>query len=385
MRSTLSSGIKLLFLCTFIFNLNANERPPREYELPLEKIPQQLKISDDLNFEGLELAIQRQLESFERFPLEGNFIIEGQKYPKTILKDSLLKLRSIITSHRECRTQLSHSLCQKQAQDQFKKEFLFFQPAYSETEEDKALFTAYYSPVIKGHKTKSAKYPHPVYARPQDDRLRLESTRVGIDLDGVLEGHGLELFYADNLFELYMLHIEGGGKIEIEETGESYYLSFDGTNKQRWSFLSSYMMEQGYINSHDMEDQKQFLDAHPEKWREVYSICPSYVYFKVTETPPEGLDGIPLTDHRSMAQDRNIYPQKGLIGFVESERPIRNDDGSISYVPFKRLYIDQDTGGAIKGKARADLYFGEDEKARTAGLNLKRKGDITFLLSLPQL
>lgn len=369
------------FLFFISLNLQANQRPPFELELPLEKMSHDIDIFDDLNFQGLNLAIERQLESFKRYPLEGEIIIDGQHYPKSILKHSLIKLREIVQDHESCLKDQKMD-CKQQTRESFKEDFSFFKPAYERAEEKRALFTAYYSPVIKGSHNKTQRFPHAVYARPQDERLRLESTRVGIDLDNILEGHGLELFYSDNLFELYMMHIEGGGKIEIPSTGKSYYLSFDGTNQQRWSFLSSYMIEQGYIDSHDMMEQKQFLDAHPEKWREIYSLCPSYVYFKVTETPPEGLDGIPLTDHRSMAQDRHIYPQKGLIGFVESKRPIRNDDGSISYIPFHRLYIDQDTGGAIKGKARADLYFGEDEKARLAGLNLKRKGQITYLLSL---
>jgi membrane-bound lytic murein transglycosylase A len=274
--------------------------------------------------------------------------------------------------------------CKHQTSEIFKQSFSFFRPQKSEKNNKKALFTAYYSPIIEANYKKSEQYPHAIYARPEDERLRFDSQRVGIDLDGALEGHGLELFYANNLYELYILHIEGGGKVVVKNSEKNYYLSFDGTNKQRWNFLSQYMIEQGYIKSHDMREQKLFLDAHPEKWREIYSLCPSYVYFKLTDTPPEGLDGIPLTDHRSMAQDRSIYSQKGLIGLVESKRPIQRPDGSITYIPFKRIYIDQDTGGAIKGEARADLYFGENEKAKIAGQNMKQEGAMTFLLSLPQ-
>lgn len=378
----------LLFIAMLMFTHNLaaqghqDPRPPFTVTYPLTLTNTVLEIDDDLQLAGLEEALDRQLESYQRYPLEGQLLIDGQYYDKSTLKRSALLLKEIAAQTTACYQKKTKEACHKIFNQQIQEKFKVFAPAYENGEKD-AQFTAYYSPLLQGSHEKSAQFPHGIYARPADDELRLSSSRVDIDLDGKLEGKGLNLFYTDNLFELYLMHIEGGGKVEVQTpTGvESYYLSFDGTNQQSWRFISRYMVDQGMINSHAMDEQKRFLDANPQTWREVYHFCPSYIYFKVTETPPVGLDEIPLTDNRSMAQDRNLYAQKGMIGVVQTEKPVMKN-GRIEFVPFMRLFIDQDTGGAIRGKARADLYFGIGEEGRLAGHNLNRRGSIHFLLAL---
>lgn len=357
-------------------------RPPFVVSYPLTLTDSVLEIDDDLNLAGLVEALDRQLESFGRYPLEGQLLIDGIFYDKSVLHRSATKLRALVTVAEQCFKKHKKNLCLRSFNQSIQRDFKVFKPAYTQGEND-AHFTAYYSPLLNGSHEKSAQFPHGIYARPADDNLRLGSSRVDIDIDGKLEGRGLTLFYTDNLFELYLMHIEGGGKVEIQTPSgvESYYLSFDGTNQQSWRFISRYMVEQGMISSHSMAEQRLYLDANPQSWRDVYNFCPSYIYFKVTETPPIGLDEIPLTDHRSMAQDRNLYAQKGLIGVVQTQKPVMRD-GQMIYVPFTRLFIDQDTGGAIRGKARADLYFGIGEEGRLAGHNLNRRGQIHFILAI---
>jgi membrane-bound lytic murein transglycosylase A len=157
------------------------------------------------------------------------------------------------------------------------------------------------------------------------------------------------------------------------------------------------MKEKGMISDLSVESQRRYLDAHPEKWREIYGYCPSYVYFKVTSTPPLGSDSVPLTDNRSMATDRTIYSEKGLIGFVSAKRPTEDgkwkasnsetigdrrteSQGKLPFRTFSRFFLDQDTGGAIRGRLRADLYFGEGDYAGEVAHSLKNYGDMYFLM-----
>lgn len=383
MRSLFTSALFLLSGVVFAQG-HQDPRPPEIVSYPLVMTDTVLEIEDDLNLQGLVEALDRQLESYERYPLEGQLLIDGQYYDKSVLVRSAILLKDLVIETKQCFNKRAKTLCNKEFNQKVQQQFKVFTPAYEQGESD-AHFTAYYSPLLQGSHVKTPQFPHGIYARPADDDLRLSSSRVDIDLDGKLEGMGLTLFYTDNLFELYLMHIEGGGKVEIQTPNgvESYYLSFDGTNQQSWRFISRYMVEQGMISSHEMDEQKRFLDANPQTWRDVYGFCPSYIYFKVTDTPPVGLDEIPLTDHRSMAQDRNLYAQKGMIGVVQTQKPVMKN-GKIEYVQFMRLFIDQDTGGAIRGKARADLYFGIGEEGRLAGHNLNRRGSIHFLLAINQ-
>ncbi|MBT5093764.1 MAG: hypothetical protein HOM21_05955, partial [Halobacteriovoraceae bacterium] len=152
------------------------------------------------------------------------------------------------------------------------------------------------------------------------------------------------------------------------------------TNKKAHRFISRYMRERGYINDSSVKSQRAFLKDNPDTWREIYNYNPNYVFFSETKSEPLGLEDIPLTENRSMAQDRSIYVRKGLLSFVVAKRPIQTGNGEIELRPYSRFYIDQDTGGAIRGQARADLYFGFGKSAELAANHLNLKGQLYFLL-----
>jgi membrane-bound lytic murein transglycosylase A len=148
------------------------------------------------------------------------------------------------------------------------------------------------------------------------------------------------------------------------------------------------MMAKGYISNPSSGAQRKFLRLHPEKAEEIYSQCPSYVYFKVSTEPPDGAQGLPVTPGRSIATDNKLYAFKGLIAYIDSKRPqdlgtydLEQEDASLIPVqPFSRFFIDQDTGGAITGKGRADIYFGLDDYAQYAATYQQQTGNIYFLL-----
>jgi membrane-bound lytic murein transglycosylase A len=181
------------------------------------------------------------------------------------------------------------------------------------------------------------------------------------------------------------MHVQGGGHITIESGGKttSKYLSYAGTNGLSWNFISKYMMEKNYIQDPSIIAQRSFLEATPHKEQEIYATCPSYVYFKESDHPPLGSDRVPLTDNRSIATDTRYYRFKGLLSFVKTERPTEapsRDCEQLEFKSFSRFFLDQDTGGAIRGKGRVDLYFGEGSYAEKTAYNLVRRGDLFFLM-----
>ncbi|MCB0384529.1 MAG: MltA domain-containing protein [Bdellovibrionales bacterium] len=350
------------------------------------------RFTDDLDFAWMEIAIQRQLTRYRRMRLEG-FVYYGQdKYPLVRVVESLESFGELIREFSICLASKSKVQCQSDLHSRIVSDYHVYvpnlepkDPRYNDRES--TFFTGYYTPLIKVTEAPSPDYPHAIHSRPPKGALT-KSTRVEIDFDHVLRNSGTEMFFAQDLFELYIMHVEGGGKVEVQGSGgkESYYLSYDGTNKQSFRFISKYMMEKGYIQDRSNASQHRFLKENPDKQREIYEYCPSYVFFKITSTPPLGNDGVPLTDNRSIATDSDLYRFKGGLAFISSYRPeegqgeAEESAKSIRYKPFSRFVLDQDTGGAIKGKARVDVYWGEGEYAAFTAHNSSHNGNIYFLI-----
>jgi membrane-bound lytic murein transglycosylase A len=345
-------------------------------------------LQDDLDFKELSTALSRQLERFKTSNLSGTIQLGGENYPLMHMKKSLESFLIISEVAKSCldeaTTSPQRTKCYKAFQSEMERSFNLFAPdlkpgdtRYGEPKG--TFFTAYYTPLINARLAPAPGYPYPIYKKPLDP-LEKKSSRNEIDFKRTLEGKGLELFYAQNLFELYLLHVQGGGKIITTDGGQikSYYISYDGGNGLPFKFISKYMISQGMITNGSIEAQRNYLDANPQAHEEVFSYCPNYIYFKVTTHPPLGSDLVPLTDNRSLATDSGLYSAKGLLSFVVGERPASKR--SQSFTPFSRFMIDQDTGGAIKGKARADLYFGEGDYAEKTAYSMQHRGDIYFLM-----
>ncbi len=347
---------------------------------------------DDLELKGIELAFKRQKAAFRRSRLSGKLTIAGKTYKLSIIEKTVKDFEKEVEKVKKCFSRNSNEECWENFNNRLRNKFDFYRPivaqesgrkpALAPTERNFAHFTGYYSPTIKGSLKKTKEFPFAIYTKPKSDRER-RYTREQIIFENKLEGKGLNLFYVKDLFALYLLHLEGGGRVEIQtSTGpKMYYLSYQAHNSNKFTFLSKYMIKKGMIDDTSIDSQRKYLAAHPERWREVYSFCPGYIYFKVTKTEPLGLEDIPLTQSRSLAQDRKIYKRKGMLAFVRTERPIRNDVGEPVMTSYSRFYLDQDTGSAIKGEARADLYWGYGDEAELAANTMNERGEIFFLIA----
>lgn len=363
--------------------------------VPIEGYPEFI---DDLQFDMMEVALNRQIARFEEKDLTGSVTLGRDTYTENDMLLSLREFRRIVRRFISCRENslklVSNARCQQQFRADFYGKFNVYEPELVAGDDgyDKplpAFFTGYNTPTIAARTVKTGPYQYGIYARPTDDDLR-SSSRLQIDFQKRLEGSSYDMFYGEDLFKLYLMHIEGGGRILITEPDgniHEHYLTFDGTNGQPFRWISSYMLDHGMLSPTDrsIAAQREFLNANPQKWEEIYTSCPNYIYFKITETPPHGSDQVPLTDNRSIATDKRYYAVKGLLSFVKSRRPVEGQSperrrGELEYRDFSRFFIDQDTGGAIKGKARADLYFGEGEYSQLAGENMQDRGKIYFII-----
>ena len=358
---------------------------------PTVLVNQSLSFVDDLDFANLNLAIERQLSSYDLRGLSGDITFGQKVYPKIVLKESLVLLRELAEENKQCLATQAKETCLDILNREINEKFLIYKPVPKKTEngykaELTTKYTSYYSPDVTGSRTPTERYNHAIYSMPKEASLQ-NFSRVEIDYKGALAGKGYEIFWVeDSYFDLYLLHVQGGGRINIvnpDGSKEVKYLSYDGKNSKSFKMIYHYLTEKGYLKPGEatISNQRKFLKDHPEKEEEVFGSCPSYVYFKESSEEPVGLDNIPLTEGRSLAMDSKIYKTTGIINFVRTKKASHIDEtGQVVKVPFSRFFVGQDTGGAIRGNARCDLYFGYGPQAEMTAYNMNEMGEQYFLI-----
>jgi membrane-bound lytic murein transglycosylase A len=373
--------VSLFFLIQFSFAQEVT---------PTALFTQSMQFSDDLNLENLDLAISRQLRSYDQIGLKGTIQFGKTVYPKTVLRESLLLLKEISDSMKSCLKTNIEDVCLKLMNLDLNKKFTIYVPVPSEGEagfgkKETTKFTSYYSPDVTGSRVQTERFKRAIFRKPTSPHDNY--TRVEIDYQNALAGKGFEIFWVeDSFFDLYLLHVQGGGRINIinpDGTKEIKYLSYNGKNSRPFQMIYKYMREKGYLRADNsgVSAQRKFLEENPDKEEEIFGTCPSYVYFKESDEEPVGLNNIPLTVGRSLAIDSRIYKTMGLINFVKTIKPTHiNENGKVVKVPFSRFFIAQDTGGAIRGNARCDLYSGYGPMAELTAYNTNELGEQYFLI-----
>lgn len=356
---------------------------------PTALFNQSVVFADDMNFLNLSKAIDRQIESYDKLGIKGEIKFGNNVYPKTILLESLNLLKELSQAVLECQKSNPQDVCSNQFNAELNQKFLIYVPVPGPQEsgynsQKTTKFTSYYSPDFNGSRTPTERFSRPIYKNPHAPHDNY--TRVDIDYKGALAGKGYELFWVEeSFFDLYLLHVQGGGRITVNNpdgTKELKYLSYSGKNNRSFQMIYKYMMQKGYLKGDaSIPAQRRFLAENPDKQEEVFGVCPSYIYFKESDEEPIGLDNIPLTEGRSLAIDSRIYKTMGLINFVKSVRASHvGENGKVVKIPFSRFFISQDTGGAIRGNARCDLYSGYGPLAELTAYSMNDMGEQYFLV-----
>ncbi len=242
-----------------------------------------------------------------------------------------------------------------------------------------AFLTGYYEPEIPASRIRTAGFPAPALGLP-DDLVRIAPypDRSAI-LDGALAGRGLELVWLDPI-ELFFAQIQGSARLRLPD-GTRLRLAYAGRNGRPYRAIGRIVVDEGHVPREEMTMQrlKAWLRADAAEADRVMRMNPSYVFFRLvpddSSRGPVGAAGVPLSPMRSIAVDRTLWSY-GTPFFVSAELP--EPDGTSSR--FDGLTVAQDTGTAITGPARIDLFFGSGLQAgERAGL-VRHPGRLTVLL-----
>jgi membrane-bound lytic murein transglycosylase A len=244
--------------------------------------------------------------------------------------------------------------------------------------EPPALFTGYYEPELPGSLVRTPRYAYPIYARPPElvDGVQYLS-RAQIESGGALRGRGLEIAWLEDPVEVFFLQIQGSGRVRLTN-GQTIRVGYDGRNGYAYKSVGQEMVRRGLRTMDQVSAQeiRAYVRGNPAAGMALLDHNPSYIFFrKLRDLPPEkgpiGAMGRPITALRSVAVDPAHNPL-GAPVWIEK-------DGSN---PLRRLMIAQDTGGAIKGMQRADIFYGTGYDAGEAAGRIKDGGRMVLLLPI---
>ena len=274
-----------------------------------------------------------------------------------------------------------------------KTNFNVFQIRYKGSGE--GLFTGYYEPTLHGSFKSTEEYNTPVYPRPDDlihvDLGKWKNTLNGSHVFGRVVGAKLKPYFSRSEIssgalagklkpilwlksdvDAFFLHIQGSGRV-ILPSGEVYRLGYAGKNGRKYYSIGRYLVKIGAISKEavSMQSIKKWLNANPEKKTDVLNMNPSYVFFRriKSNSGPIGSQGVSLTSGRSLAVDRR-YSALGVPIWLSAD--FQDEKGR----KLQRLMIAQDTGGAIRGPIRGDVFWGSGKTAEQLAGVMKAKGSI---------
>ncbi|MFA5233718.1 MAG: murein transglycosylase A [Sulfurimonas sp.] len=278
-------------------------------------------------------------------------------------------------------------LCQRASAAKDAKEFLIknFAPykiSQPNGKED-GLLTGYYEPELKGSLTKKEPYIYPIYKTPKDlvvvdlgeqypelKSYRLRGKIVGNRLvpyhdRASVTANELDaevICYTDSKIDLFFLEVQGSGRVTLDD-GTTLFIGYDNQNGYQYSSIGKYLVGIGEIPLGEISLQsiKAWLDKNPSRIDEVLNYNKSMVFFRQKDKPATGSLGVVLTPKRSIAVDRKYIPLGSML-YVSA---------STNEISFNHLAMAQDTGGAIKGSVRADIFMGYGKEAKTVAGELK--------------
>lgn len=242
-----------------------------------------------------------------------------------------------------------------------------------------ALFTGYFEPELSAASEQRGRYRYPVYRLPPElTPGEPWLTRAEIE-DGALGGRELEIAWLRDPVDHYYLQVQGSGRLRMTD-GRVLRLGYAGRNGHPRNPISAALVRQGIYEPHQVSSAviRNWVRRHPEEGRALLHEDPSYVFFRVLDRLPEesgplGAMNRELTAGRSLAVDP-AYTPLGAPVWIEK-------DGT---EPMARLMVAQDTGGAIKGPQRADIFFGTGSEAEREASRIRDGGRMIILLPIEQ-
>ncbi|CAB5121304.1 Membrane-bound lytic murein transglycosylase A [Olavius algarvensis associated proteobacterium Delta 3] len=395
--------VLLLLMCLGVLSSCAvkTARPPAVEPPPLERLAATriADVSDDMTTDSLDHAIFQSLTYLNRISPDREFSYGNDRYTTAHVIRSLETFRDFLNT----------SPSQTALTDFIRRRYILYRSVGSDRSGN-VLFTGYYEPFLQGSRDKSEQFRFPVYKTPDDllsidlslfsprfkgerivaryanDQVLPYHDRRSISEKWILEGKADILAWVNDRVDLFFLQIQGSGKIFLD-TGDIINVHYDATNGHPYRSIGKLLIDEEKIPRSEMSMQRirAYLSDHPEEISRILTYNPSYIFFSEQNGGPRGAIGVELTPGRSLATDRRLFPP-GALAFIRTEKPLVDAEHRITgWTAMQRFVLNQDTGGAITGPGRADLYWGHGPYAELAAGHMQHAGELYFLVLKPDI
>jgi len=378
--------IILLFLSVLLLLHGCAKAPLDKIEgngLPL--------FTDDMDLNGLLTGAVRHLHYLNELPNESSFILASDSYPVSWLRESMNSFIDILRQD-PSPEELARIVLENYT--------IYQAGGREEHPRGDMLITGYYEPLLMGSLSREGDFLYPLYSPPaslvqikdpKSGKLLFKRkndqgevipywTRQAIKEENIAAGY--ELVYLDNPVDAFILHIQGSGKIQLPD-GSVRSIHYAASNGLEYFSIGKLLVDQGKMTLEEasIPSIRRYLREHPHEQEQILNHNSKFIFFHwAAGGDPVGSLGEQLTAGRSIAVDPDVLPQETLA-FLVSRKPVINAAGEITeWVPMQRFVFPQDTGSAIRGSGRADLFWGNGQYARQAAGSMKEEGKLYFLV-----
>ncbi|MFH1215622.1 MAG: murein transglycosylase A [Pseudomonadota bacterium] len=266
------------------------------------------------------------------------------------------------------------------------------------------LVTGYYEPLLSGSFEKKAPYIYPLY-RPPDDLVHRARVDGNNEMGRIVNGEffpywtrseieqgklppGGEILYLADPVDVFVLQVQGSGRVRLQD-GSVRKVRYAANNGRQYRSIGRLLVDRGVMTMEEVTLPKiiDYLHAHPDELEGILHYNERYVFFSLVDVKKESLQegplgsmGQPLTPGRSMAVDKKCFPAP-MVGYLETEMPLFDEKGNlVEWRKMHRFVVNQDSGAAIQGPGRVDLFLGGDKFAEQAAGVMKQPGTLSFFL-----
>lgn len=386
----------LICVCGFPGCGPSKEKLPADAAVYLKKLnPRQYpRFQDSLDFRDLTAALENSRIYFSRVPEARTYTLGREGYTAAHMVRSIQVFQDFIATRPSDR-ELNAFI---------RKNFVVYESVGGRDRD--VLFTGYFEPVYEGSPEPGPGFEWPLFPLPTDllkidlslfsERYRGHQTLTArVDKNRVIPYFSREeinrlkgfsdrakpMIWLKNRVDRFFLEIQGSGRIRIPG-GEEIRVHYAGSNGNPYRSVGRYLIDQGEIPKEQMSMKaiRDWLDDHPSRMDEVLHHNPSFVFFQEEKGGPFGSIGVELTPLRSIATDHKIFPWGALCFAVTALPEPGSDLPRNQWRPVSLFTMNQDTGGAIRGPGRADLFCGSGEYAEFTAGNMNIPGRLFFLV-----
>lgn len=243
-------------------------------------------------------------------------------------------------------------------------------------------FTGYYEAVYKASRTRTKDFQYPLYRLPPNFNQWQSPHPTRAMLEGSQQMAGLEIAWLSDRFQAFLVHVQGSARFELPD-GNLLTVGYAGKTDQPYRSVGAELVRDGKIRLEDVTLQAliEYFQKNPQDLVKYLNRNTSFVFFRETNgNPATGSLNKPVTAERSIATDKKIFPSGG-IALITTQIPFENcTTGKLELRQVQRFVLDQDTGGAIRGAGRVDIFMGTGDRAKQRAGLIKGDGMLYYLV-----